>query len=277
MAPKSKNNGDPNLQREIEEVAAIIVKRRHVVAFSGSGVSKESGIPTFREPDGLWNRFEAGASGGIMGVVSAYPDKAPDILEELLNTFRKAQPNPGHLALVELEKLGLLDAVITQNIDNLHREAGNTKVYELHGNIYRLKCMSCGQKKLRERGELLDEFGKLIAEMRRSGIQNIFSLAPHCECGGVLRPDFVAFGEMVQDLPEAIEAASRCRVMLILGTSGVVYPAASLPSYARNAGATLVEVNPDRSALTHLAGYFLQGQTGAILPELVKEVRRRLK
>lgn len=276
MASKLKNNGDPNIQKKIEEVAAIIVKRRHVVAFSGSGVSKESGIPTFREPDGLWSRYEAGASGGIMGVVSAYPDKAADILDELLNVFRKAQPNPGHLALVEFEKLGLLDAVITQNIDNLHREAGNTKVYELHGNLYRLRCVSCGRKELRERGKLLDEFGKLVGEMRKTGIQNILSLAPHCECGGLLRPDFVAFGEPVQDLHEAIDAASRCHVMLVLGTSGVVYPAASLPSLARNGGATIIEINPERSALTHLAGYFLQGQTGVILPGLVKEARKRL-
>ena len=117
------------MQQIIEEVASAVADRGHVVAFSGAGVSKESGIPTFRDAGGLWDRFEPGASGGIMGVISAFPEKAADILEELLNTFRKAKPNPGHLALAELERLGLLSSVITQNIDGLHREAGNTVVY----------------------------------------------------------------------------------------------------------------------------------------------------
>ena len=266
-----------SLQKSIRDAADVIVRRGHVVAFSGAGVSKESGIPTFREPGGLWERFEPGATGGIMGVVSAFPDRAPDILEELLNVFRQAKPNPGHLMLAELEKLGLLRSVITQNIDNLHQEAGNTVVYELHGSIYRVRCMSCGRKEPRTREVFLEQFAELIAEMRRSGIRNIFSLMRRCECGGLLRPDFVAFGEAVQDLPESIEAARSCRVMLVLGTSGVVYPAASLPGYARDAGATIIEVNPKRSALTHLADYFLKGPSGELLPRLLEEVRRILQ
>lgn len=265
-----------DLQRTIEKAAGIIAERGRVVAFSGAGVSKESGIPTFREPGGLWDRFSPGASGGIMGVISAYTRKAPDILEELLETFRKARPNPGHIALAELEKLGLLLSVITQNIDNLHHEAGNKTVYELHGSVYRLRCLGCGLKMTRERQEFLDQFAELIAEMRRKGTHNIFSLMPHCECGGMFRPDFVAFGEAVQDLPQSIEAASTCRVMLVLGTSGVVYPAASLPGYARDAGAVIIEVNPKKSALTHLADFFLEGPTGELVPRLTEAVRRRL-
>ncbi|UCD59295.1 MAG: Sir2 family NAD-dependent protein deacetylase [Candidatus Hydrogenedentota bacterium] len=255
----------------------MIVEKGRVVAFSGAGVSKESGIPTFRDPGGLWDRFEPGASGGIMGVVSAFPGRAPDILEELLTTFRQARPNPGHLALAELEQLGLLHSVITQNIDNLHREAGNTVVYELHGSVYRLRCLGCGKKVPRERETFLNEFAELIAEMRQKGTHNIFALMPRCECGGMFRPDFVAFGEAVQDLQESIAASSACRVMLVLGTSGVVYPAASLPSYAQDAGATIVEINPKKSALTHLADYFLQGPTGELLPRVTEEVRRRLQ
>jgi NAD-dependent deacetylase len=260
----------------LEKAAAVIAERGHVVAFSGAGVSKESGIPTFREPGGLWDRFEAGASGGIVGVIAAYPEQAPDILQELLITFREARPNPGHLALVKLERLGLLDAVITQNIDNLHREAGNTTVYELHGSIYRFRCMNCGRKEYRERGEFLAEFERLIGEMRRRQIPDIFSLLPVCECGGLFRPDFVSFGEPVQDLHASIEAAEACRVMLVLGTSGVVYPAASLPGHARDAGAIIIEINPERTSLTRLAHYFLQGQTGVVLPELVEKVVKKL-
>ena len=266
-----------DLQKSLEEVVGIVVESGKVVAFSGAGVSKESGIPTFREPGGLWDRFEAGSSGGIMGVISANPQAAPDLLEELLETFRKATPNPGHLALSELEQLGFLQSVITQNIDNLHREAGNTTVYELHGTVYRLRCLSCGQKMRRDREAFLNEFAELIAGLREKGIQAFPSLMSRCECGGMLRPDFVAFGEAVQDLQESIEAASNCRVMLVLGTSGVVYPAASLPGYAKNAGATIIEINPEKSALTSLADYFLQGPTGELLPKLTEEIRRRLQ
>ncbi len=265
-----------DVQKAIEKAAEIIVERGRVVAFSGAGVSKESGIPTFRDPGGLWDRFEPGATGGIMGVISTYTRRAPDILEELLDTFRKARPNPGHIALAELERLGLVVSVITQNIDNLHREAGSKTVYELHGSVYRLRCLGCGMKVTRERQMFLDQFAELIAEMRRKGTHNIFSLMPRCECGGLFRPDFVAFGEAVQDLPQSIEAARSCRVMLVLGTSGVVYPAASLPDYARDAGAVIIEVNPKKSALTHLADVFLQGPTGELVPKLTEVVRRRL-
>jgi NAD-dependent deacetylase len=265
-----------HLKELIDESAGIIVERGHVVAFSGAGMSKESGIPTFREPGGLWDRFEAGSSGGIIGVIAAYPEQAPDILEELLATFRKAGPNPGHFSLAELERLGLLDAVITQNIDNLHREAGNTTVYELHGNIYRLRCLGCGKKELRKREEFLSDFEKLIGEMRRKRLFNIFSLMPLCGCGGMLRPDFVSFGEPVQDMQFSMDAARRCRVMLVLGTSGVVYPAASLPGIAREAGAIVIEVNPERTALSRLAHYFLQGQTGIVLPRLLDAVKAKL-
>lgn len=260
----------------LDEAAAVIVERGHVVAFSGAGVSKESGIPTFREPGGLWDRFEAGASGGIVGVFAAHPEQASEIMGELLNTLRKSAPNAGHLALAELERLGFLDAVVTQNIDNLHREAGNTTVYELHGNIYRLRCLGCGRKQYRDRQEFFREFEKLVGDMRRRRITDILSLLPRCECGGLIRPDFVSFGEPVQDLQAAIEAAESCRVMLVLGTSGVVYPAASLPGYAREAGAIIIEVNPERSALTRLAHYFLQGQTGVVLPKLLEAVMRKL-
>jgi NAD-dependent deacetylase len=261
----------------IERTAEVIVERGNVVAFSGAGVSKESGIPTFRDPGGLWDRFESGSGGGIMGVLSANPDKAVDIMEELFKTFEQAQPNPGHHALAELERLGLLRSVITQNIDNLHREAGNTEVYELHGSVYRLRCLSCHRRIPRERCEFLDDFASMIAEMRDKGVRDFSSLLRTCDCGGMLRPDFVAFGEPVQELQSSITAASECRVMLILGTSGVVYPAASMPGYAQEAGAVIIEINPKPSALTPIAEFFLEGPTGEVLPNVIDEVKRRLQ
>ncbi len=265
------------MQELVEKVAEVIVERGNVVAFTGSGVSKESGIPTFRDPGGLWDRYEPGSTGGITGVISANRDRAPSIMEELFATFQKARPNPGHFALAELERLGLLHSVITQNIDNLHREAGNTVVYELHGSVYRLRCLNCRKKIPRTRKEFIDDFAEMLTKMREKGVRDFLSLLKQCECGGMLRPDFVAFGEPVQELQASITAASTCRVMLVLGTSGVVYPAASMPSYARNSGAAIVEINPKKSALTHLADFFLQGPTGEVLPQVVDEVKRRLQ
>ena len=277
MFDKGKKKADLDRHKAIEKVAGVIVERGHVVAFSGAGVSQESGIPTFRDAGGLWDRFGPGASGGIMGIISAFPDKAIDVLDELLGTFRKAEPNPGHHALAELERMGLLESIITQNVDGLHREAGNTTVYELHGTLYRLRCLGCGEKELRGREAFLNEFAALVEELKDKGVHNFPALLPRCECGGMFRPDFVAFGEPVQDLQESIEAATNCRAMLVLGTSGVVYPAAALPGYARDAGATIVEVNPKKSALTLLADYFLKGMTGEVLPMVIKEIRRRLQ
>lgn len=265
------------MQELIEKVAEVVVEKGNIVAFSGAGVSKESGIPTFRDPGGLWDRYEPGSSGGITGAISANRDKAPNIMEELFKAFEKARPNPGHLALVELERLGLLHSVITQNIDNLHREAGNTVVYELHGNVYRLRCLSCQKRIPRTRQEFIDDFAGMITEMRERGVTDFLSLLKQCECGGMLRPDFVAFGEPVQELQKSIAAASACRLMLVLGTSGVVYPAASMPIYARDAGAAIIEINPKKSALTSLADFFLQGPTGEVLPRVVDEVKRRLQ
>lgn len=256
----------------IRKAAREMKKRAPGVAFTGSGVSAESGISTYRDRGGLWDSHPKGASGGMLGVLAAYPEKAPEILAGFFDSLKRSEPNAGHLALAALEKKGLVGAVITQNVDNLHRRAGSRTVYELHGNIVRLRCLSCGKKRMQERDEFFALADRLVSAVGSSGLSGLATALPICECAGALRPDFVSFGEEVQDLPQAAEASAKAGFMLICGTSGLVYPAASLPFRAKEAGAFIVEVNPRRSELTEIADVFLADTAANVLPRLEKEI-----
>lgn len=260
-------------QEMIDQTAGLISKNPRVVALTGAGVSAESGITTYRDPGGIWDRYPEGSSGGIVAVMAKHPEDAPQILMGFINDIKAAEPNPGHRALVDLEKMGYLRSVITQNVDNLHREAGNSRVLEMHGNIYRLRCLKCNKKKILEREAYFDMMTALIMKMDRFSLGEMVTHFPQCPCGGNSRPDAVAFGEPVQDLQEATEEAMACDLMLILGTSGVVYPAAYLPVQAQSEGAVLIEINPRRSALTEQCDLFLEGKTGDILPGIVSSLR----
>ena len=260
-------------QEMIDRAARLVSGCHRVTALTGAGISAESGISTYRDPGGLWDRYPEGSSGGIVAVMARHPEDAPQILMDFLNGIRTARPNPGHRALVDLERMGYLRAVITQNVDNLHREAGNSRVFEMHGNIYRLRCLKCGEKKVLERDMFFEVFEGSIAKMKRFSFAEMASHFPACSCGGNTRLDAVTFGEPVQDLNEAMVEARACNLMLILGTSGVVYPAASLPSMAKSAGALLIEINPRESALTDQSDLFLEGNTGEILPRIVLSLK----
>jgi len=267
-----------DLNRQIEEAAIYIARAKRLVAFSGAGVSAESGIPTFRDPGGLWDRFDPMELGGGDIFTSIFsgakvPQAAVDFVSEMVEVLERARPNPGHYALGELERMGILRAVITQNIDNLHREAGNTRVIEVHGNIFRLACLVCGNRTMLEREELF-AMGRELAEMLRSGnIQGIVRVASKCRCGGVCRPDVVGFGEPVQDMPLAISEAQNADVLLILGTSGMVYPAAYIPEYARKARARLVEINATGCYFQDLVEVGIVGKSGEILPRILERVK----
>jgi NAD-dependent deacetylase len=259
---------------DIQKAVELIAPCTNGVVFTGAGISAESGISTYRDPGGLWDTYKEGASGGILAVLASYPEKAPEILGGFFERLKRAQPNPGHLSLVEMEKMGYIKTVITQNVDNLHREAGSSLVYELHGNIYRLRCLECGQKVLFKREIYFELMDVLVKELSKFSLSEIVELLPQCElCGGAMRPDFVGFGEEVQQFREAVTASLSCDLMLIVGTSGVVYPAASLPEGARSKGATLIEINPRESDLTPLTDLFLRGAAGEILSELVAALR----
>ncbi|MEW5735283.1 MAG: Sir2 family NAD-dependent protein deacetylase [Thermodesulfobacteriota bacterium] len=260
------------MEEKIRRAAREMKRRAPGVAFTGSGVSAESGISTYRDRGGLWDSHPKGASGGMLGVLAAYPEKAPEILAGFFDSLKAAEPNAGHRAIAALEEQGILSAVITQNVDNLHRLAGSRTVFELHGNIMRLRCLACGRKTMPSREEFFALAAELVSGLSRSGMEGLLSALPSCECRGTLRPDFVSFGESVQDLPEASSASQRAGFMLICGTSGLVYPAASLPFRAKEAGAFIVEVNPRRSELSDIADVFLQDTAAKVLPGLWAEI-----
>lgn len=268
---------DEERERLIEEAARLINGCERLVAFSGAGVSEESGIPTFRDPGGLWDRFDPYELGGgdIFSAImrGSVPQAAVDFVSEMVAVLEKAHPNPGHHALAELERLGILKTVITQNIDNLHREAGNTHVIEVHGNVYRLFCMGCGNKILLERDDLHAMGWQLVELLGKGDIQGLIALVSRCDCGGVCRLDVVGFGEPVQELGQAIYESKTADGFLILGTSGEVYPANTLPDYAKQAGARIVEINPTGCYFPHLVDVSIRGKTGEILPLIVEKIR----
>lgn len=223
-----------------------------ITVLTGAGISAESGVPTFRSADGLWAKYRPEEL-ATMEAFLRDPELVWEWYARRKSVIADVQPNAGHRALVRMEELYPQCTIITQNIDNLHRRAGNRNVIELHGNIERNYCVSCGTA---TSNELVLRAGSV----------------PRCErCGGTIRPDVVWFGET---LPEdqwnlAVRAAESSDVFFSIGTSAVVYPAASLPLLAKQRGALLVEINPEPTPVTERADEFLQGKAGTILPELV--------
>lgn len=241
------------------DAARAIAGAQKVVAVTGAGASVESGIPDFRSAGGLWERYPIEEFATIHAFLRD-PDRVWKLWHELGQQLLSVEPNAGHLALAELERLGRLDAVITQNIDNLHQRAGNTRVVEYHGNARRLICMSCGRLEPLE-------------------FDTIAPAAPRCACGGVQKPDVVFFGEMIphEAMNEAEALAQTADAVLIVGTSAQVYPAAGLPYTAKEHGATVIECNVERTDFTDtITDFFLEGPAGHMLPRLVQEVSRLL-
>lgn len=255
-------------KQKIEQAAQEIKKRGKGVALTGAGISAESGISTYRDPGGLWDTYREGAGGGMLGVLAANPDQAGEILGDFFGRLKASQPNPGHTTLARMEEAGYLFAVITQNVDGLHRFSGSKTVYEMHGNIYRLRCMTCGKKTDYARDAYFAMAEGLVGKIQQFTLHEIAKHLPVCACRGPMRPDFVGFGEPVQDLDAAAFAAKKASWMLVVGTSGMVHPAASLPGLAKQHGALLIEVNTKESDITHQMDIFLKGMGGEILPEL---------
>ncbi|MGV8073108.1 MAG: Sir2 family NAD-dependent protein deacetylase [Syntrophobacteraceae bacterium] len=261
-------------QNGIIEASRMILSSKWLVAFTGAGLSEESGISTYRDPGGLWDRYPEGASAGIMGILKRHPEAFHELFSQLLKTFRNSAPNPGHYALARLEEAGILKSLITQNGDNLYQDAGGSKIFELHGNAFRWRCLACGEKRVFSRNELFSLAENILSQMTSFSLDLLMPLLPDCDCHGKMRPDVVGFGEPVQNLSKATWQASKCDLMLIMGTSGVVYPAAMLPLMAKENGAKLIEINPKESALTERCDLFLPGKTGEILPIILEKVLR---
>ncbi len=251
---------EPDLQQAAEAIAAA----QMIAVSSGAGISKESGVPTFRDAqEGLWAKYDPEQLATPLAF-RRNPDLVWSWYMFRANLVAQAKPNPGHYALGELEALAPRVVVLTQNVDGLHARAGSSDIVELHGRLGRYKCSaSC-------RGEpTFIDLSELPYDEEH---------APKCPyCKARLRPDVVWFGEALPKdaLERAFECAQTCDVMLVVGTSGIVQPAASLPYYARQAGATLIEVNPTPSLITPNVHLFLEGPSGQVLPKLIEAVRRR--
>jgi NAD-dependent deacetylase len=256
---------------QVERAVEMISSARGGVAFTGAGISAASGISTYRDPGGLWDRY---GSQGMLNVLAKHPDKAHEILKGFFSALEAARPNPAHVALAQLEEMGHLVAVITQNVDNLHREAGSRIVYELHGNLYRLRCMACGRKQGLTREALFEMARTALEEIKQFSLAAFAQAFPRCECGGLTRLDFVSFGESVEDLPEATAAAQACDLMLVVGTSGLVYPAAGLPGVAKSSGARLLEINWKESELTHSCDLSIRAQAAEVLPQILAFLKK---
>jgi NAD-dependent deacetylase len=235
-----------------QSLAGAIARARSVAVLTGAGVSAESGVPTFRDAQtGLWAQFDPQK----LATPDAFrrnPKLVWDWYAWRRTLVAKAEPNAGHRALAVLEGRVSDFVLITQNVDGLHRRAGSRNVVELHGNIGRVKCS--------RENTIVEHWIEVGDEV------------PRCAgCGALLRPDVVWFDETLP--PDALQAAEgaarRCQILLVVGTSAEVYPAAALPDYAKSAGATIVEINPNPTPLSDFADYVLRGPGGAVLPALV--------
>ena len=240
----------------IGEAARIICSSRSTIALTGAGISVESGIPDFRGAGGLWSKYNPAEYADITSFRED-PEKVWRMLREMDDIVEQAKPNSAHLGMGELEKMGLLHCIITQNIDNLHQAGGAENVIEFHGNSSTLSCLWCG--------------GRYQTAEKRG------EYPPKCTCGKVLKPDVVFFGEAIppQALSRSFQIAASAQALMVVGTSAVVSPANTIPVVAKRNGAKVIEINNERTHLTDsLTDVFLQGSAGTTISALVQEIRR---
>lgn len=249
----------------LDRLADLIIAARRPVVFTGAGVSTESGIPDFRSPGGIWDRYAPIEYQDFL----ANPEMRRETWQRGLHTYpvvQTAEPNAAHLALAELERLGKLDTLITQNVDGLHARAGNSaeRIVELHGNAHGVRCLRCDKRYERVK----------VQEWVIGGEKE-----PPCRaCGGTLKPTTISFGEdmPVEAMMRAYAASRACDLFVVVGSSLVVYPAAGLPEQALRAGADLAIVNASETPLDRHATVLLEGKAGEVLPIVVARVRRLL-
>ena len=236
------------MQELIERAAQAIRTARKTIVLTGAGISAESGIPTFRDPGGLWDKYDPEEYATIQAF-QENPAKVWTMMKDFTE-LKTAKPNPGHYGLAQLEQMGMLGCIITQNVDNLHQAGGSQDVIEFHGNMRQVICMSC----------------QTLLPLDEISMDN---LPPFCNCGGVFKPAGVFFGEPIpqQALLRSYNEAQSCDVMLVIGTSAVVYPAADMPRIAKQAGATIIEINPEQTDLTlQTADFIIQAKAGKPFP-----------
>lgn len=238
------------------EAAKQIIDSHYCVAFTGAGISVESGIPPFRGRNGLWNKYDP--SSFEIDCFLQDPTRCWEVIRDIFyDLFGQVLPNTAHYALAEMEQRGMLKSVITQNIDNLHKDAGNKEVYEFHGSLKEILCLDCGQK-------------VNVAQV------DMKHLPPTClKCGGLMKPDVVFFGEAIPEYAavKSMDAAQKADCMILIGTTGTVAPANMLPSRAKAGGTTIIEINPDPSEYTdRITDIFIQDNATRAMENLMEAI-----
>lgn len=244
------------MKKNFESAAEAIKKSKHTTVFTGSGISVESGIPSFRGKDGIWNKYDPSLAD--IGFFRSHPEESWAMLKEIFfDHFGKAEPNEAHECIAELEKKGYVKAVITQNVDNLHREAGSKIVREFHGTSRTLSCLICGSS-------------------YESNQVSLETIPPRCSgCMGILKPDFIFFGE---GIPKEVSMlsfyeAQVADVFLVVGTTGEVMPACQVPIMAKENGAKIIEINIEPSNFTYgITDIFLKGKATEMMSELYRRI-----
>ena len=255
------------LEQSIEELAELIVRSQRIVVFTGAGISTESGIPDFRGPDGLWTKVDPSDFTYQKFVSDRESRKRVWQMNAAMGfASGSVEPNLAHHAVVELERLGKLDCIITQNVDGLHQKAGNSEdqVIQLHGSMRWVKCLGCGVRHPFEE----------IQGWIEGGVE-----VPEClQCGGILKPDAVFFGEAMplRETAEAEKRAHSCDLCIVIGSTLAVYPAGLMPQYAVNSGAKLVIINDGATELDHLAHVRIAARAGQVMSLTIAKVRERL-
>ncbi len=239
----------------LQKAAQAIKNSGNTIAFTGAGISVESGVPPFRGEKGIWSQYDPRTL--ELNYFLSNPGESWGVIKELFyHFFGNARSNAAHLALAGLESKGLLKCIITQNIDNLHQQAGSSEVYEFHGNSQKLLCLSCKRF-------------FIPADI------DFDNLPPHCKCGGLIKPDFIFFGEGIpmEAYQKSVDAAGRAEVVLVIGSTGEVMPAAQMPYLAKQNGAYIIEVNPEKSNFSRsITDIHLAGNAGETMEQLYAEI-----
>ncbi len=249
---------DNIFHKNTEKALDLLLNSSRITAFTGAGISVESGIPPFRGEGGLWAKYNPEIL--EIGYFLKNPEESWRIIKEIFyDFFGSAKPNKAHFVLAELEEMGILHSIITQNIDNLHHDAGSREVYEFHGNSRDLVCTGCGEKELTQNVDLL-------------------VLPPRCKkCDAVLKPDFVFFGEPIPETAnlKAWSEVANSDLFLIIGTSGEIMPASLIPMEAKKRGKKIIEVNISPSNFTNeITDAFLKGKATVVMDSFLKEIKR---
>lgn len=242
----------------LEKAAQDISSAKNIVVLTGAGISVESGIPPFRGKGGVWEKFDPMEYAHIDAFMKN-PEKVWRVLlKEMKEIIDRAAPNEGHRGLSELEDMEKAVTIITQNVDGLHQAAGSSDVIEFHGNFAWYRCLECG------RCYSINEI-------------NLERLPPRCTCGGIFRPECVFFGEMIPSsiLLRSHQIVSRCELMIVVGTSASVQPAAWMPVIAKDAGTKIIEINPESTPLTeNISNYLIEGNAGPIIQKIINELKK---